>query len=189
MEDYKEMMQDDFDGAEENAEDELVEQTVGVSERISEAQSFKDAEYNLVEALLSAADFEKEVTEVEIKRGGKYYFTVHIRPISDEETRIARKKATKMVKNPNGKKLPKIEGEFNDVVFNSWLIYLATTDEDKEKVWGNKEVMRKLDVLEPVHMIDKLLTFGEKIALADKVAEISGMDDDDEMSEEDYAKN
>ena len=148
-----------------------------------------DREYNLVEALLKAADFESDITKVEIKRQGQFLFAVNIKPISDEEARMARKKATKMLPNPNGKKLPKIEGEFNSSLFNSWIIYLATTEEDKKQIWGNKTIMDKFDILEPVDTIDKLLTFGEKSRLSDLVAEISGMDDDDDMTEEEYAKN
>lgn len=188
MEDYKEMMREELE-IESEDDGEAVAPVAGAPDTISAKQAQADAEYNLVEALLEAADFENDVTPVEIRRGGKYYFTVHIRPISDEETRTARKKATKMVKNPAGKRLPKIEGEFNDVVFNSWLIYLATTDEDKKQIWGNRQVMEKFDIMEPWQTIDRLLTFGEKVALADKVAEISGMDDEDEMSDEEYAKN
>ena len=190
MDDYREMMMEDMEATSEAEEtEEVVIPTAGAPDTISTKQAQEDAEYNLVEALLQAADFESDITSVDIRRGGKYYFTVHIRPISDEETRIARKKATKMVRNPAGKKLPKIEGEFNDVIFNSWIIYLATTEEDKKKIWGNKQVMDKFDILEPVYTIDKLLTFGEKTALADTVAEISGMNDDDDMTDEEYAKN
>lgn len=189
MEDYKAMMREDMAVADEADEEEIIVATAGAPDTISTKQTQEDAEYNLLEALLAAADFENDVTSVEIRRGGKYYFTVHIRPLSDEETRIARKKSTKMVKNPAGKRLPKVEGEFNDVLFNSWIIYLATTDEDKKQIWGNKAFMDKFDILDPVLTIDKILTFGEKTALADKVAEISGMDDDDDMTDEEYAKN
>ena len=159
------------------------------------ASNRKEAEYDLVSALLEAADFKNsddQITEVEIKRAGKYLFTVHIHPISDPDARFARKKATIYMPNPNGKKLPPIEKDFNNSKFGSWLIYLATTDEDQAKIWSNPQVMAKMGLMEPWETVDALLTLGEKRALLDKVTAISGMDDDEDeeiLDEEEYAKN
>lgn len=163
---------------------------------LDQATNRKDAEYDLVTALLEAAEFktdENAITEVEIKRAGKYLFSVHIHPISDPDTRFARKKATKMMPNPTNKKLPPIEKEFDNAKFKSWLIYLATTEEDQQLIWGNPAVMQKKALGEPWESIDALLTLGEKNKLFDTVAEISGIDDDDNdeetQDEEEYAKN
>lgn len=157
------------------------------------AENVKEAEYDLVTALMEAAAYreDKELeTIVDIKRNGKYFFSVTIRPIGDAETRAARKKATKYMPNPQNRKLPPIEKEFNSSLFNSIIIYTATTDEDKAKIWGNKAIMDKYSLVEPHESIDILLTVGEKTALADKVVEISGMDiTDEEISTEDYTKN
>lgn len=163
------------------------------------ASNRKDAEYNLVEALLGAAEFKNDTTEVEIKRNGKYMFSVHIRALSDSDTRFARKKATIYMDNPAGKKLPKIEKEFDNAKFKSWLIYVATTPEDQEKIWGNEAVMRKFNLMFPVDSIDILLTAGEKLELFNAVTKLSGLDDDDTpgddeetegtMDEEEYAGN
>lgn len=158
---------------------------------LDSAADRKSAEYDLVTSLLAAADFRnttEAVTPVEIRRGGKYYFTVHIRPISEEESRQARKKATKYGKNPQGAKYPKIETDFNSSLFNSWLIYLATTPEDQEKIWGNKAVKDQYGLMENVESINVLLLLGEKDALLDQVLEISGLNDDEAPNEEDLAK-
>lgn len=166
---------------------ELAAATLG----LDTASDRKGAEYDLVTSLLAAADFRnttEAVTPVEIRRGGKYYFTVHIRPISEDDVRQARKKATKYGKNPQGAKYPKIETDFNSSLFNSWLIYLATTPEDQEKIWGNKSVKDQYGLMENVESIDVLLLFGEKAALSDKVVEISGLDSDEDFDEEDLAK-
>ena len=160
---------------------------------LENAENVKEAEYDLVASLMEAASYreDKELeTIVEIKRNGKYFFSVTIRPIGDVETRVARKKATKYMPNPQNRKLPPIEKEFNSSLFNSLIIYTATTDEDKAKIWGNKAIMDKYSLVEPHESIDILLTVGEKTALADKVVEISGMDiTDEEISTEDYTKN
>ena len=158
------------------------------------AENRKETEYDLVTALLEAAEFktsEDNITEAEIKRNGKVLFSVHLHPISEPDARVARKKATTYMPNPNNKKLPPIEKEHNTALFSSWLIYLATTEEDQQKIWGNPAIMQKYGLMEPVEGVDKLLTYGEKQRLADLVAKISGMDDDDDevMDKEDYAKN
>lgn len=165
---------------------------------LSTASNPKETEYDLVTALLEAAEFktaDDQITEVEIKRAGKFLFTVHIHPISESDARIARKKATIYMPNPNNKKLPPIEKDFDTAKFNSWLIYLATTEEDQKKIWGNPAVMQAKGLIQPVESVEALLTLGEKRKLADLVTEISGMDDDDTdtdekiSDEEEYAKN
>lgn len=157
------------------------------------AANVKEAEYDLVAALMEAAAYREDkdlVTPVDIKRGGKFLFTVNVRPIGDAETRAARKKATKYMPNPQNRKLPPIEKEFNASLFNSLIIYSATTEEDKQKIWGNKAIMDKFNLVEPYESIDVLLTVGEKTALADTIVEISGMDvEDEEVSTEEYVKN
>lgn len=92
--------------------------------------------------------------------------------------------------NPNNKKLPPIEKDFDTAKFNNWIIYLATTEEDQQKIWGNPAIMKKYGLNQPVESVDVLLTLGEKHRLADLVTDISGMNDDEEtMDEEEYAKN
>ena len=160
---------------------------------LENASNPKEAEYNLVAALLEAAGYREDedlITTVEIKRAGKFLFEVNIRPIGNDETKAARKKATKMMPNPQNRKLPPIEKEFDSGLFNSLIIYYATTEEDKAKIWGNAAIMDKFNLVNPWESIDILLTIGEKTALSDKVVEISGMDlDDDEVTDEEYVKN
>ena len=52
---------------------------------LDQATNRKEAEYDLVKSLLEAAEFktaDENITEVEIKRGGKFYFAVRVHPIS-----------------------------------------------------------------------------------------------------------
>ena len=160
---------------------------------LDQATDRKEAEYDLVKALLEASEFktdEDAVQEVEIKRGGKYLFTVHLHPINEPDATMARKKSTVYMPNPNGKKLPPIEKERNTAKFNSWLIYLATTEEDQEKIWGNRAIMEKFNLAQPYESIDCLLTLGEKQKLVELVMDLSGLsDNEEEINEEEYAKN
>lgn len=147
----------------------------------------KEAEYDLVKSLLSAMDYQTEedaVTTAEIRRNGKFLFSVHLHPISDEQVRMARKKATIYMPNPNGKKLPPIEREMNNTKFKSMLIYLATTEEDQGKIWGNRAVMEKAGLMEAYESVDVLLTAGEKGRLLDLVFEISGLNDEEDQEDQ-----
>ena len=154
---------------------------------LAQASDPKQAERDLLEALLSAAEFKTDqeaITEAEIRRNGVTLFSVHVHPLSDGDLRLARKKATTYMPNPQGKKLPPIEKEFNNVVFNSWLVYLATTEEDQERIWGNTTLLRKYSLSLPFESVDILLTVGEKKKLVDTILQISGMDDDEDEEEE-----
>lgn len=147
----------------------------------------KDAEYDLVDALLSAAEYktaDENLTEAEIKRNGKVLFTVTVHPVSDQDTRFARKKATVYMKNPNGRGLPPIEKEFDNSKFKSWLIYIASTENTQEKIWGNLAIMQKYNLQERWESIDVLLTVGEKNKLFEVITDISGLNDDDEVVDE-----
>ncbi len=143
----------------------------------------KAAEYDLVKALFEAADFktaDDNIVEIEIVRNGKFLFSLHLHPISDEDVALANKRAAIMRDNPQGKKYGKIQVGFDKAAYKSWLIYLATTPEDQELIWGNPALKSKLGIFQPWESIDKLLTMGDKNKLLEKITEISGLDDDDD---------
>ena len=146
----------------------------------------KQEKYDLVTSLLKAAEFKNDedfIKEVSIKRNNVYYFTVRIHPISDQEISFARKKGT--IKKKKG------ESELDSSIFNSWLIYLATVEEDRKEIWGNREFKNKYGLAANYESIDILLTAGEKADLVLLVYEISGMNDDQNTLEdpEEEAKN
>lgn len=157
------------------------------------ARNEADTEYDLVKSLLEAANYENDpdlVTTIDLCRNGKFLFSFGIHPLGDEEVKALRKRATTYMPNPANRKLPKIEKDFNDGLFNSLIIYAATIEEDKKKIWGNPTIMQKFDLLEPYESINKLLTVGEKADISSKVVEISGLEDGtDTITEEEYVKN
>lgn len=143
----------------------------------------QEAEYDLVTALLEAADYKNnddEILAVKIERGGKFLFKVNIHPISDADVKKAQKEAGEYKPNPANKKLGRVKVDQDNAKLASWLIYLATTDEDQVKIWGNKQVMSKYGLMQPWESIDILLKKGEKDDLLEHVFDISGMNDDDE---------
>lgn len=150
---------------------------------LDQATDRSEAEYDLLQALFDAANFKEDednITEIEITRKGKVLFSLHLHPIGDDDVAFARKKASTFKDNPQGKKYGKIKTDFSDSKFKSWMIYLATTVEDQQKIWGNRAFMQRFGLFEPWESIDKMMTVGDKSKLLDKVFDISGLDDDDE---------
>ena len=157
---------------------------------LNNAPDRKVAELDLVERLLMAANYKEDVDNIvpiEITRKGQVLFTVHIHPIGDDDVAKANKEAAIMVRNPNGKHLPKIQADSDKSKYKSWLIYLATTPEDQKQIWGNPVLMSKLNAYQPWEVIDKMLTLGDKGKFLEKITEISGLDDEeDEKDSEEF---
>lgn len=150
-------------------------------------------EEDLINSLLAAADYkddEEIQKKIEINRNGKVMFSFHIRPLGEPELQRIRKLSTPMYPNPEGKRLPKIEGEIRYGEFKSRKIYEATVEADREKMWDNPELKRGLakkgiDVMENWETIDAVLMAGEKNVLNDAIDELCGYD----MDLTEYAKN
>lgn len=151
-----------------------------------------DSETDILRGLLEAAtDTEEERMIIEISRRGKVYFRFHIRPLQEAEYNACRDKATRYKKNRRlgGIKMPE---DTDAARYRSYLIYEATTEEDRKKVWDNKAAWDQLNVLNGVQLIDKVLLPGEKEAVIEKIDRLSGYDLDDEDEDgaaEDVIKN
>ena len=146
----------------------------------------KEAEYDLVTALLEAASYktdEDSITEVTIARNGKFLFKVRIHPLSDADVKQAQKMAGVYKPNPTNKKLGKVKVDQENDKLASWLIYLATVPEDQEKIWGNSKIMSTYNLMQPWESVDTLLKKGEKDKLLEQVFVISDMNDDEDEEE------
>lgn len=154
------------------------------------APDYQEAEYDLVTSLLLAAGYkDDEITKVNIARAGKFLFSVNIHPLSDSDVRDAQKKAGIYKPNPTNKKLGTVKVDTDNAKLSSWMIYLATVEEDQQKIWGNPAIMKKFELAQPWESIDMLLKTGEKGDLLEEVMKISGLiDDEDEeqMDEETF---
>lgn len=150
------------------------------------APDTKEAEYDLVTSLLMAANYkDEEITRAKIARAGKLLFYVNIHPLSDADVRDAQKKAGIYKPNPTNKKLGTVKVDTDNAKLSSWLIYLATTEEDQAQIWGNPAIMKKFELAQPWESIDVLLKTGEKADLLEEVLVISGMADDEDEEQMD----
>lgn len=149
-------------------------QDADLTEEEAKAQ-LRTYEGDILKGLLAAADFrddEDNVVPIEIARNGVVLFTFRIRPLSEEEYNLCKEKNTKYVRNKQlGIKFPE---DTNATRYRSQLIYEATVEEDRAKVWDNKEAWRALNVLNGIDLIDKVLLAGEKDAVLNKIDDISG---------------
>lgn len=114
------------------------------------------------------------IAEVELMRCGEKLFTVKFHSIVRADIIAAKYKAT-YTPNPSGAKPPHVKEAYNDQIFKSWVIYLATVEEDRLKLWDNEEIMKRNDILSPAERIDNMLTIREKNKLVEIIAEISGL--------------
>lgn len=144
-------------------------------------------ENDILGGLLAAADFCKDadsVVDIEIVRKGMKYFSFKLRPLSEEEYQRCRNRNTKYVRNKQvGIKMPE---DTNLSRYRSELIYTATMpDASGVKIWDTAGLWTKLNVLNGIDAVDKILMAGEKDMVLSKLDEISGY----ENNLEEVAKN
>jgi hypothetical protein len=130
-------------------------------------------EPDLLKGLLAAGqDAQTETVKITIQRKGKTYFSFRIRPLTEQEYNEANEMATQYEKNRQlGIRMPVNR---DDAMFRSLLIYKATVDEDRKKLWDNQEAWRHFNVLSGHDLIDRVLLPGEKLAVVNKIDELSG---------------
>ena len=132
----------------------------------------------------------KDIKKIFVKKqSGETLFSFRIRGLSQSEIQAAAKKATKQIPNPAGPKYPKISGERSTTEYHNNLIYTATVDEDKQRIWGNNDIKQKFNIFDDADCVDILLNAGTKSKIVDEVLKLSGFDGEDIVDEEDYIKN
>lgn len=148
-----------------------------------QSQALRTYEGDILGGLLAAASFRDEAKTVEIVRNGIVLFKFRIRPLSEGEYNRCKEKYTTYKRNKQfGVRIP---DKTDTISYRSALIYEATVEEDREKLWDNREAWRKLDVLSGVELIGRVLMAGEKDAVLDLIDKISGYS----VLEEDTVKN
>ncbi|MDR2044142.1 MAG: hypothetical protein LBQ15_07205 [Clostridium sp.] len=127
-----------------------------------------------------AANYKK----IQIKRDGVLKLEFRVRPISEDENQKCWRQATSYAhRKPNQ---PKVAIDTDLAMYRAYIVYTATIDEDRAKLWDNRKAQEALGVLHGVDMIDRVLLAGEKNRVYDLIDEISG---GGEEETEEYAKN
>lgn len=146
-------------------------------------------EEDFIQGLIEAAGYTTDERQmIEIAREGKLFFRFHIRPLSEEEYDRCKKKNTKYVRNKSlGMKMPE---ETNSVKYRDMLIYQATIEEDRERLWDNRKVWetlrdKGLQIMNGLDVIEYTLKAGEKDKVLECIDKISGY----EANLEEVAKN
>lgn len=155
--------------------------------------NFEQDEKTLLAALLEASDY-KSNTEgntriIAVKKNDIVLFRFRVRALSQMEVQAARKKATREIPNPAGDKFPAISGEMNLSEYHSNLIYTATVEEDRKKVWNNKSFMENKNILNAEECIDLVLKGGIKEKVVNVIFELSGYGNEDVVDDIEFIKN
>lgn len=147
-------------------------------------------EEDFIQGLIDAAEFAAEETQrIEIIREGRLYFAFDIRPLSSQEYEKCKKKHTKYVRNKQlGMKLPE---DTDRIKYQSAIIYEATVEEDREKLWDNRKVWNALNakkdrIMNGLDVIEYSLKAGEKDRILEAIDKLSGYESN---NLEEVAKN
>ena len=144
---------------------------------ISEEQLAK-FDGDIAAALIEASEYNigsDKRRKINIQRNGKSLFSFTIEPVDEETMRRVRRENLKN----RGKRTEELIGER----FVAQLIYEATIEEDKNRLWRNREVQERLNVASGADVVQKVLTPAERSKLEDVLIEIGSYNDDglDEM--------
>lgn len=139
-------------------------------------------ENDLLAGILGAVkDKESKRATIEINRGGKTFLSFDVRPISSDVFRTAQERASRY--KPGKEK--EVESVDTDRMYAE-LIVMATVPEDKELLWGNKEVQKQLSVPAPHFVVQKVLLSGEMRTAVSIIEDLSGysLDPEDLLKKE-----
>lgn len=146
-----------------------------------DGNQLKVHEEDFLQGLIDAAGYaEEEKQRIEIAREGRLLFAFSIRPLSESEYNSCKKKHTKFVRNRSlGVKMPE---DTDNVKYRADLIYRATIEEDKKKLWDNKKVWEALrnkgmQIVSALDVIEYSLKAGEKDQIVDCIDKLSGYND------------
>lgn len=132
-------------------------------------------EDDILGGLLAAASYktnEEDIATIEIVRGGAVVLSFRIRPMGEEEYLQCKKDNTVYKKNKNIG--TRVADHVNAARYRCQLIYEATLEEDRDKIWDNHKAWERLAVTNGIDLIEVVLKAGEKDLILDKLDEISG---------------
>lgn len=151
------------------------EETTMTQEELQEEIAINESE--LLKALNGEAGYKDETEIIEVNFRG-VVFRFRIRPLSEREWDKCRERNTKYSKNRKlgGMRLP---DNTDTTGYHSSLIYTATVEEDRAKLWDNKLLWKAVNAVTGTDMVDKLIPLaGKKQQIIERIEALSGYDDD-----------
>lgn len=145
-------------------------------------------ENDILQGMLELANSRNDPEQfrnVQIKRNGVVKLEFRIRPMTEPEIISCTEQATKYAPAKGGK--PRTAIKTDTPTMRSLIIYTATVDEDRKKVWNHPEILKACNVLQGHQVVDYVLKAGEKDQIMNLIDEISGYYDS--TSVDDTAKN
>lgn len=133
-------------------------------------QSEEEALAGLLDA---GSDDSRPTARIEIARNGKVYFSFRCWALKEDEIRQCRNRTTEYEANPRmgGIKMPT---NHDEVRYRAWLIYMATTPEDRARLWDNKKAQLARDVMNGGDLVHQTLLAGETERVLEIIDRISG---------------
>lgn len=128
---------------------------------------------DIAAALIEASEYNigtDKRRKINIQRNGKPLFSFTIEPVDEETMRRVRRENLKN----RGRRTEELIGER----FVAQLIYEATIEEDKNRLWRNREVQERLNVASGTDVVQKVLTPAERSKLEEVLIEIGSYDSD-----------
>ena len=128
---------------------------------------------NIADVLLGAAGYlqgEDKKQPIQIKRNGKALFTFTIEPLDEKTMEKCRRQNTKNRGRRNE--------EFDGNRYVAQLIYEATVEEDKKRLWKNREVWDKLNIASGADAVQAILTPAERAELENIMLDMLGFNED-----------
>lgn len=141
-------------------------------ERLTDAD-LERIDKNIADVLLGAAGYlqgKDKKQPINIKRGGKTLFTFTMEPLDERTIEKARKQNTKNKGRRNE--------EFDGNRYVAQLIYEATIEEDKQRLWRNREVWDKLNITNGADAVQAILTPAERSRLEEIILDMLGFNED-----------
>lgn len=161
------------------------EAAVEMSEEEKKA-TVRKYENDILGGLMAAAAYKTDAEEtvpIDIKRNGTIVLSFRIRPMGEDEYLKCKKDNTIYKRN---KQLGTRVAESVDAArYRAQLIYEATVEEDRDKIWDNFDAWKRLTVTNGIDLVEVVLKSGEKDEILSKLDEISGY----QPTMEDVAKN
>ena len=126
---------------------------------------------DIAAALMAAAEYNKSgQRRINIRRKGELMFTFVIEAVSEEAWNRARRESTRNKGRRNE--------EMDSGRYLSYVIYEATIDEDKKKLWQNKSLWPKFNATSGVDLVQAILKPAEKMKIAEEIENMSGYSED-----------